>query len=298
MLSVEAVKKIAQKFNDMGGNPIKLETLIADADLEIWTTPRHKLTEALEFHGITIKNGEVRKLDLTKFRETVKTGFDEFMIAMQGVSRILAEPASLETIISMSGIGASAVPGIGVNHYLAKAGMYYIEGVGYWLHKQYANDTGQIWSMNNRRGKSSVLIDALKKYGWPLCGLEVDKVSHGEVTSQFLAKMAQNKDSGIVRSIGKGLYVPIGAVSKHPFPISMKVANYVVQSTARQLVITNTESPLLFKIASPLAKAGYVVLKEKTAQRNGRRQRAIQLELTAHGHKMLAGSGKALKDEF
>lgn len=298
-ISPDQAERLAKKFEDLGGNPVKVETLLDDADIEVWNTKREKISLALSRFMLTIQNGEVRRIERREFKNTVKTSFEEFMIGAKAVARTITEPVTLDIVLSMIGINSSAIPRIGLNSYMKKCGLHFIEGVGYWTEEQYANDDGQIWTTKRRGEKALIVLEALRQYGWPICGAEVERASMGEVTSQYIAVIATSQKSRMIKSIGNaGLYVPVGAISRHPFPISERVAQTILKALKCQTKITNGEFPLMYKLGFALAKIDYVTLKQTTVFRNGRRQRCIQLELTQHGFQMLAGSKKPDKDEF
>uniref|UniRef100_UPI00262DE12B hypothetical protein n=1 Tax=uncultured Paraglaciecola sp. TaxID=1765024 RepID=UPI00262DE12B len=224
---------LADRFRGLGSEPIALEKLLMDAEQdgfgEVWEIDRHGMANALTARGLRLEDGTVMlpQIDGENF-DPVITSYEKFAERATDVMKGQTVPLLTEELVSLTGLHRAAIPYSNMQTILAKVGIHFIPGIGYWRHPQYTLQDGSIVSKRFRSLRLQKLMNVFKRQGWPITGPDCLDMTGGFVTSRYLVRQAAEAHPKIA-SIGSGLYVPIDQAENSKIPMSKNVVTAVME---------------------------------------------------------------------
>lgn len=292
--------QIAHFFYEQNAPLVKLADALEALDIVSLDAKPAALKAALSMRGILCEAGELRQQDDFEPAAPPKADFDPFVRAAKEAVDMAVKPIPAGELLGMSGLVTEALPADGMAQHLRAASIYYIPGAGYWKFPQYASERGELFVSPSRSRPVAAAMEAFASHGWPLAGLDIERITHGEASSRFCTIQSLKEKHRYLRSIGNGLFIPIGAepTALRPVPLTKAVAEVLIDHRPPDPIF-RADDVRLYKLAAVLAKHRLATVKEGWINRSGRRQRVVYMELTETGYASLKGLDRRIKsDEF
>lgn len=295
------LNKIAEYFNGREEASMPLADVLAAIGVERMELRDGALAAAMAARGISFEDGRLYSPKAAAAVEPASADYKPFIAAALEIIDMATAPIPAAEMVGATGIAASAIPRGGFSHHLTAAGIHYIPGAGYWKAPQFVGDDGEFFYAPPKAKKVRIMLECFKLHGWPLAGEDVERLTSGAVASRFVTlHAAKAGGSAVIKGIGNALFVPAGAMEtpERPVPISPGVAGELLKLTPADKIF-RSENVLLYKLARVLERHGHAKVFGRFLVRNGRRQRAVSLELTEAGFNAIKGLDRRLiKDEF
>lgn len=255
------------------------------------------LRAAMAIRGVSLRNGEFCREVAAEVTLPPRANYEAFVARAAEIVDLAERPVPVAQLVTDGALVSEAIPGDTIEHHMRVAGIYLIPGLGYWKHPQFITSRGEIFTAPIRDTKSEEMLRAFTLSGWPLSGEDVERVTNGVVTSRYVTHHAHRRRHRFIKSIAHGLFVPEGAFPSRdmPIPMTRPVAAMLLENKASEAIFAS-ENARLYKLANLLKKHGMATTREAWPTHNGRRQRALFMELTPDGYQKLKGIGATIRD--
>lgn len=273
--------RLIETFRALQVESLALEDLAEKANVNLWTTEKLAIVQALAVRGYSCAGMIVRPIDPGELTLPDRTTFDEFLSVAKRIMAEATVPIPGPDLVGMCGLAKTSIPMGSLAFHLKRIGIHYIAGIGFWRSPQYIDSSGRMYA---RRGKSEKIGQALrlfKEYGWPLTGRDLEALSEGEVSSRFISKHAARAAPDII-SVGHGLFVPAAAHSRTRLPMAPSVAKHLLAIGPREY-IDGYDSRRFYRIVDWLEGQGLVEASRSTTTRDGIFRRRVRFRWTDAG---------------
>lgn len=293
---------MAARFEARGLPAVAVEEIIretADAGFgDPWGYSPVSLANGLRPHGLAIRSGMIEREDApAENYNPVLTGFDEFTKAAKRVVDEAEYPVDAMDLATRTGLVSTSIPYATMKTHLAKVGVHFIPGLGYWSAPQYTDPSGRIVSKHMRTERVGQMLSTFEKQGWPITGQDAERHTGGVVTSRFMSRYAAGAGAQTIKGIGAGLFVPADKLGDGPVPMSPNVAAALL-ALDPETVIDDHDHLRLFRLAMILERHELATIRKSRTSRSRVRIQTARVTLNEAGKKMVEKIARRGRDEF